>query len=438
MKIHKHFNTKILNPILKNWPNFGIIVFLYSFPILFMWVRHGVHIALYGTLLIFVYELATSSSKSYWSKKSLLIFFSLSSIFIATALQQILTGNFNENAFDGPSRLLIAGIIFLYLRQKNIDYFRIIEISIPIGLVLLAVYLQINQKYFWGQRWANSFVDPNSLGSQATILSLLCILTIDLNSRRTINLLKLIGMLCGFYISINTESRGGWSTLPAMIACWLIIKFKENSAIHLDKNQLSVIFITFSSLIVGVITLIALNDVIHNRLLLTINEVTTWLKNPTIYTSAGSRLSMWVASAQLITENWMGYGDLVVKDIATKHPLNFGIHQNGVKDLIQAGPHSDILSKGLSLGIFGIFSYLSLIFFPLFIFFKSVTASNFISSKAAQMGCIYISGVFVSGLFNETLSLKYLCSFYGLMIACLAADVLRDNSHTTELNGKAV
>jgi hypothetical protein len=417
----------------------NLIRFLvFSFPIAFMSIRHGVHLALYGTLLLFIYELATSSGKSYWSKKSFLIFFSLSSIFIATALQQILAGNFNENAFDGPSRLLIAGIIFLYLRQKNIDYFRIIEISIPIGLVLLAVYLQINQKYFWGQRWANSFVDPNSLGSQATILSLICILTIDINSRKTINLLKLIGVLCGFYISINTESRGGWSTLPAMIICWLIIKFKEKSAFRLDKNQLKVIFITLSSLIVGVATLIVLNDVIHNRLSLTINEVTTWLKNPTIYSSAGTRLSMWVASTQLITENWIGYGDLVIKDIAAKHPLNFGIHQNGIKDLIQAGPHSDILSKGLSLGIFGIFSYFSLIFFPFFIFFKNVTASNFISSKAAQMGCIYISGVFISGLFNETLSLKYLCSFYGLMIACLAADVLRDNSHTTEFNGKAV
>ncbi len=415
----------------------NLIRFLvFSFPIAFMSIRHGVHIALYGTLLIFIYELANSGSKFHWSRKSFLIFFSLSSIFITTALQQILTGNFNENAFDGPSRLFIAGIIFLYLRQKNIDYFRIIEISIPIGLVLLAIYLQTNQKYFWGQRWANSFVDPNSLGSQATILSLICILSINLNSRKAVNFLKLIGMLCGFYISINAESRGGWSTFPVIIACWLIIKFKEIKAYHLDKNQLRMILITFSSLILGVVTVTALNDVIHNRLTLTINEVIAWLKDPTIYSSAGSRLSMWVASTQLITENWIGYGEIVVKDIAANHPLNFGIHQNGVKDLIQAGPHSDILSKGLSLGIFGIFSYLALIFFPFFIFFKNITSSNLRSSKAAQMGCIYISGIFISGLFNEILSLKYLCSFYGLMIACLSADVLRDNSHTTELHGK--
>ncbi len=417
----------------------NLIRFLvFSFPIAFMSIRHGVHIALYGTLLIFIYELAKSGGKFGWSRKSFLIFFSLSSIFIATALQQILTGNFNENAFDGPSRLFIAGIIFLCLRQKNIDYFRIIEISIPIGLILLAVYLQINQKYFWGQRWANSFVDPNSLGSQATILSLICILTIDLNSKKSINLLKLIGMLCGIYISIKAESRGGWATLPAMIACWLVIQIKEKSAFHLHRSQLIMNLIVLCSLIIGFVALIALNNHIYNRISHTLYEITTWLRDPTIYTSAGSRLSMWVAATHLIIENWIGYGELVIKEIAAQHPLNFGMHQHGVKDLIHAGPHSDLLSKGLSLGILGIISYLAIILLPFFTFFSKITASNYQIRKAAQMGCIYISGVFVAGLFNETLSLKYLCSFYGLMIACLAADVLRDNSHTTRLHEKAI
>jgi O-antigen ligase len=146
---------------------------------------------------------------------------------------------------------------------------------------------------------------------------------------------------------------------------------------------------------------------------------------------------MWVASTQLITENLMGYGEISLKEIATQHPLNFGIHQYGVKDLINAGPHSDILSKGLSLGIFGIFSYLFLILLPFFTFFKKITSSSYRIRNAAQIGCIYIAGVFVAGLFNETLSLKYLCSFYGLMIACLAADVLRDNSSMCAPNQKA-
>lgn len=417
--------------------NIFLLFLVFIFPILFLSVKHGVHLSLYCIFFLYLYELIRLRIRISLSKKAVLISICLSSLFIATALQQIITTNFNINAFDGPSRLLIAGIIFLHLRQKNINYFSIIEIAIPIGLIFLTIYLQLNQQYFWGQRWANSFVDPNSLGTQVTILSMICISTVDINSKKTTNLIKIIGLLCGLYISVKAESRGGWSVIPAMMTCWLVIQVKENLTFNLNRNQLVLTLITLFALIIGAVTLASMNNTIHNRLLNTIYEITSWLRDPTIHTSAGSRLSMWVASTELITENWIGYGEILIKDIATNHPLSFGIHNNGVADLIQAGPHSDILSKGLSLGILGIFSYLAMIFLPFFTFFSKITASNHNIRKAAQMGCIYISGIFIAGLFNETLSLKYLCSFYGLMIACLAADVLRDNSSMCAPNQKA-
>lgn len=405
--------------------------FVFSFPVAFLSIRHGVHIALYGTLLLFIYELSTTRSRLHASKKSLVIFASLSSIFIATAIQQAMVGNFNPNAFDGPSRLLIAGIVFLYLRHKNINYFNIIEIAIPISLIFLTIYFQLNQKYFWGQRWANSFVDPNSLGSQATILSLICILTIDINSKKNINFLKLIGMLCGFYISIKTESRGGWSTIPFMVICWLLIKFREDWA-H-NKNQVIIVISTLCLIIIGATLLISFNSSVSNRISHTIYEITTWFKDPLIYTSAGSRMSMWVVSFELIKENIWGYGELAIKNFSLNHPFYLGIHQNGFRDLVAAGPHSDILGKGLSLGIIGIAAYLLTLFIPARIFFKKINSPNKNIQKSAEMGLIYITGVFIAGLFNESFALKYLCTFYGLMIACLAAQVLNSNKPTHSL-----
>jgi hypothetical protein len=41
------------------------------------------------------------------------------------------------------------------------------------------------------------------------------------------------------------------------------------------------------------------------------------------------------------------------------------------------------------------------------------------------MGMYYITGVFIAGLSNEQLSLKYLCTFYGLMTVTLLAQVLQ-------------
>ena len=48
---------------------------------------------------------------------------------------------------------------------------------------------------------------------------------------------------------------------------------------------------------------------------------------------------------------------------------------------------------------------------------------------ASRVGLCYIVGVFIAGLSNEQLSLKYLCTFYGLMIAVLLAQILYQPSN---------
>ncbi len=184
-------------------------------------------------------------------------------------------------------------------------------------------------------------------------------------------------------------------------------------------------------LISSAIALAFNNQIVNSRITQTIYEVKTWFKDPLIYTSAGSRMSMWVASLELIAENWLGYGEISIKEIAMNHSVYPGRHQHGVKDLINAGPHSDLLSKGLSLGLPGIAAYLATVFVPFFLFFKNINSPSGKTQKAARIGLIYITGLFVTGFFNESLSLKYLCSFYGLMIACLAAQVFQDNSSTS-------
>ena len=406
-----------------------IQLFIFWFPIAFLSIRHGVHVALYGLFLIFIYELIQDFKKPFINKRIGLIFLSLSSLFIATLLQQLISQDLSLRSFDGPSRLLFAGIVFIYLCQRDINYIKLIEISTPLGLILLCVYLYFHTDHFWGHRWANSFVDPNSLGSQATILALICLLTLNNKSHVCVNILKVLGAAFGIYLSIKAESRGGWATLPFMILTWLVIQIKSNKS---QPNQLAKHFLIITSVLISFIIaagcLMIFNQTINNRLSQIVYEISTWFIDPLIYTSAGSRMSMWVTSFHLIMENWVGYGELEIKQVAANHSQYSGIHQHGFKDLIQAGPHSDFLSKGLSFGLLGIVSYLALIFIPFLLFFKNTDARNHDIKKAASIGLLYTTGVFIAGLFNEALSLKYLCSFYGLMIACLAAQILRDNS----------
>lgn len=391
-------------------------------------IRHGVHISLYALLLLFTYELFRKSVSASGGKNSIALALSLSSIFLVTVIQQSITLDINFSAWDGPSRLLIAGLTFLYLRQKNINYTKILEVAIPLGLILLWAYLNINQKYYWDTtRWANSFVDPNSLGSQSAILGMICLVSITLKSTPHIKILKILGAICGVYISIKAQSRGGWVSIPLMSICWIIIQMKQTNFWENRKQALKITAV-FLLLIFSVIAIANFIDPVRDRLLHTPYEITTWFKDPTIYTSAGARMSMWAASIQLMGENLLGYGEIGIKDILKNHPLHQSIYLHGIKDMVTAGPHSDILSKGLSLGILGIISYALTIFVPAIIFSSKIRSQESMVKKSAHIGLIYLSGVFTVGLFNETLSLKYLCTFYGLLIACLAADVLRDNS----------
>lgn len=411
-------------PFIINTSNLLRILILW-FPIAFMLIKHGIHITLYGICLLLICEVLKGSSKLKISKIKLPFIIAFCGIFFATVIQQLINLNFNIRAFDGPSRLLIAGTCFIYLAHKKINSLKLIRLAIPIGLIILFVYLLMNPQFHWGNRWANSFVDPNSLGGQATILAFLCLVNIQVTERSLINILSALGAICGLIISVKAESRGGWATLPFMTIIWLVIQLKVAPP-QSDKKQFLSTILIVGFLILCTSVAIAFNEAISNRLSHAIYEVTTWFKDPLIYTSVGARLSMWAASLILIQENIWGYGEIAIKEIALNHPLYSGLYHNGFKDLIQAGPHSDLMSKGLSLGIIGILTYLLLILIPLKTFIKKMHSSNQDIQNVCRIGIIYLTGIFIAGLFNEALSLKYLCSFYGLMIACLAAQALQD------------
>ena len=101
-----------------------------------------------------------------------------------------------------------------------------------------------------------------------------------------------------------------------------------------------------------------------------------------------------------------------------------------IKTMALTGPHSDILSKLLSSGLIGLVAYLAVLWIPFYFFWNNRNAALANNKKAARIGMCYVVGVFIAGLSNEQLSLKYLCSFYGLIIATLLAQVL--NQHTAQ------
>jgi O-antigen ligase len=135
---------------------------------------------------------------------------------------------------------------------------------------------------------------------------------------------------------------------------------------------------------------------------------------------------MWKFGFQFANESlFFGYGEEKnMMQVLNNSPLNIAANETAINTMALTGPHSDIMSKLLSAGLFGLGAYLSLLLVPFSIFWKQRNAHDFNVKQAARIGLFYITGISIAGLSNEQLSLKYLCTFYGLMIAVLLAQVL--------------
>lgn len=413
-----------------------VILCVFMFPVTFLTVRHGVHVSLFALVLLVAYH--------FWSGKSPkiklnypidpVILLTFSGLFLSVLLSQVFRGAIHFAAFDGPSRILLAGLVFLFLKSLNIPYIRILSIAIPVGLICVFLSVQLNQGAYWGERYATYFVDPNTLGSQAFILGLLSLLMIGWNGEKSTALiiLQALGGIFGLYVSVGSGSRGGWLTAPFILLLILMLRFGDISlASQLQRRKM---WLQTLAICIGVsfVSLIGFyfSEKLSTRIIGGYFEILNWFTGADLHTSAGTRLSMWRFGFQFANESLLfGYGEEKnMMQVLQSSPLNIAANETAIKTMALTGPHSDILSKLLSAGIFGLGAYLSLLILPFSIFWRRRNALDFNVQKASRIGLFYIVGIFIAGLSNEQLSLKYLCTFYGLMIATLLAQVLHKSS----------
>jgi O-antigen ligase len=321
-------------------------------------------------------------------------------------------------------------VVFLYLKQWNLPYIKILGAAIPLGLILTFITLKINPEVFWGERFATYFVDPNTLGSQSFILGLLSLLMIRSTKHESIYLLllKLVGGLIGLYISVGSGSRGAWLTAPFIFFMIFIFRVGDiNSAPASSKQKmwLQTIAIVFAVFAAGLASFF-FSDKLSTRIISAYFEITNWFSGADLEGSAGIRLSMWKFSFEFANQSLLfGYGEEKNMLLTLQNsPLNIPANQVAITTMAGTGPHSDILSKLLSAGLIGLAAYFLMLLAPSFMFWQHRNSKDANKKIASRIGIYYIVGIFIAGLSNEQLSLKYLCTFYGLMIATLLAQVL--------------
>jgi O-antigen ligase len=403
------------------------------FPITFLTVRHGVHVSLFALLLIalIVFFQNRHAHFHFADKNDLIILLCFCGLILAVLLGQLFRSKMHMAAFDGPSRIMFAGFVFLLLKSRQMAYIKILDVAIPVGLLCVLTAVTLNPSVYWNERFATYFVDPNTLGSQTFILALIVFLSITSGQgeSRWLVLLKLMGCVAGIYVSIYSGSRGAWLTGPFIFLLFLLIRLGDVCRAQ-GAEQFN-IFLQTSLIIIASIILFCLAfyflDAVSSRVINAYDEIRNWFMGKNLDSSVGTRLSIWTFSFQFASESLLfGYGEEKnMMQLLSNSPLNIPANQIAINTMALTGPHSDILSKLLSSGLFGLFAYLCLLFVPFYFFYAHRNSPIADKKRAARMGMYYITGVFIAGLSNEQLSLKYLCTFYGLMTATLLAQVLQ-------------
>ena len=395
-----------------------IMLILLCYPVLLLTVQGGMNVLFFLLLILSVfclYRAPESLHKDQWDAYTLAFALAMASPIFAVFLSQSYHGEFTARSYDGPSRFLLAIPIYLALRQIKISTLTMLQYGLPLGAIsaLLVVFIVADHQPFF-PRAGNTFVNPIHFGDLALIMGFLSLFSINWAGRDPlyIVILKSLGLLAGLFVSVQSESRGGWIAIPVVLLTWLIIQNKE-------RGLLRLLMAMVPPLLFGITSYFLIN-IIHQRVDEVYSDiVAAWHGN--LDTSIGIRLQLWETALYLFREN----------------PI-FGVGPNGyaplMSTLTQSGlitemaayngrgeVHNFIFASMARLGIFGLLSALAIFFVPFVIFIKATKSDLATQRKAAMMGICLVLGFFIFGLSVETFNLKMVAAFYSLTLAVLLA-----------------
>lgn len=400
-----------------------MVAALAGYVVLFLAVRRATNACFFVLVLLALFHLAryrAAFAAAWRLDGSRMLVAALGSVFAAAVLAKLLRGEFDHIDLDGPSRFLFAGLLLLFLTVKRARFVRIFGAALPLALLaaLVAVMLHTDTANRWQGRFATSFVDPNTLGSYAVILTFLTLLTAaspgDTSPWR--RGWPWLGTAAGLLLSMFAASRGAWLAMLPLAALWLYFRSRQGVP-RLAWQGLVVLAVV--ALIATVVPDVALRGIGSGE------EIRGWVEGTNTASAAGHRLSLWKLGLELFAASpLVGYGWSGMAAQFSRPEFAAAASPDIVHIFVYGGPHNDLLAMALGHGVLGIAAFVALLFAPAAFFWRRRTKATGDARLACELGVCLTAGVFVCGLTNEMLSLKYLASFYGLTVAGLAAQVL--------------
>jgi O-antigen ligase len=357
------------------------------------------------------------------SQKLFLIFIFLAPV-LGVAMSSLLRGSNVLANYDSPSRFLIAIAVFLFVIRQKINTAKYLQYTAPLGLIitLSQQYLTV-QSNFWGpDRMATYFADPLVFGYTALTLGLLSLTSINLLGKDDAKLvvLKLLGAGIGAYLSIMSGSRTGWLAVPLVIAIAIYRrKVLNGKALHF--------------LVLGVLGLLAFgayrfSNTIQQRVMIGVSEVMNYSwQGIAPETSVGLRITfLRIASDMFAASPWAGVGDNGYDLKSLPARIYTYASPESIRLAFNAGFHNEMVSNGVRFGIGGLLSAALLFLGPMFVFVQQTSSVSIVSRSNALLGIVFTTCFFVSSFSTEVFDLKYMASFYALIVAMLSASAITD------------
>ena len=410
--------------------NIGLFV-LTSFPIFTLIIRGWTSAILFFCLLISLIYLTKNQSLKYScfqeeffknNKPLLIIILAFLVPIISIFLTSLGKLRFNWSDLDGPSRYFFAIIFLFFLLRCKPNIGKFLTFSITLMPVITALLINLVEKKGWAAalpRTTIYFIDPITFGSLCLSFGLLALVLL---SERQPNKLMYVwyglSMLCGFYLSISSESRTGWLAVP--IIFFLLLKVRIG--ISYFKNLIvSTILISITSF-----ALYQSSDIVKNRFDKVTEEISSyqWDQGNNT-TSIGERIS-WIRIGWhlMINKPLTGWANLdLTSQLESPEFSKFATPTTrlGVKG---GGFHNEFINNAVKYGIPGLLYTILLFLGPAIFFFKILKMHS--TNRYALLGIVYITTQAVSSLSYQVLDFKFTASLYALMIVTLAYTALND------------
>jgi O-antigen ligase len=332
---------------------------------------------------------------------------------IIDLLAQIARQDWVLNQLDAPSRLLIFIPVYILLRRVNINLSQPFITCIALASPIALTHLALDPTYYWGDRWASSPADPNTLGLFCAALGGVSLAQFATNPlSKTLTVIHTVSIVSAAAIVIASGSRIAFISFLMLFSLSLV--FAQNT-----QSRQFVKWAIMPALLTA-LTLFYTNPSYQHRAVSIYQELTSWAEQGNQPTSASARIEMIEVSILLLERApLLGYGDGNYQNVARNLP-DYPRLQHAV-EAIHNTPHNEVLTKALRSGIAGGLASAAVLLVPVFILLRRSSNANLRRVWPSGAEGLLAIGIVLASFSMAVFSLAFTTSFFAASMAVFLA-----------------